>query len=113
VYDAYVNFWANFTNFSGRATRSDYWFSFLMHIFVMVIFGFLPVFGGLIVLLYLLVIIIPAVAIGIRRLHDIGKSGLWLFLSLVPLGQIVIIIFACIDSAPDNEYGPNPKGMYF
>ncbi|MDR2934962.1 MAG: DUF805 domain-containing protein, partial [Candidatus Adiutrix sp.] len=50
--------------------------------------------------------------LGIRRLHDIGKSGWWLLLLLIPLvGAIIILVFLCLDSQPgENQYGPNPKG---
>ena len=68
--------------------------------------------GGLIGGLYSLAVLLPGIALGVRRLHDIGKSGWWMLIALVPLiGLIVLLVFACTDSQPgDNEYGPNPKG---
>ena len=57
--------------------------------------------------LFALGTLIPNLAISWRRLHDIGKSGGWWFLAFVPLvGAIVLLVFYCTDSAPDNQYGP-------
>lgn len=63
--------------------------------------------------LYSLAILVPSLALVWRRLHDIGKSGGWFFISLVPLvGWIILLVFLCKDSEPgDNAYGSNPKGM--
>jgi uncharacterized membrane protein YhaH (DUF805 family) len=61
--------------------------------------------------LYALAIILPALAVAVRRLHDIGKSGWWLFITFVPLvGSIWYLVLLATDSQPgENEYGPNPK----
>lgn len=60
--------------------------------------------------LYILSIIIPSFALMVRRLHDIGKSGIWYLIKFIPvLGTLLLIGFACIDSTEDNEYGPNIK----
>ena len=69
--------------------------------------------AGVLVSLYALVLLLPSLAVGARRLHDTGRSGWWLLIGLVPLiGSIVLIIFFVLDSQPgDNPYGPNPKGM--
>ncbi len=58
-------------------------------------------------------VLIPGLAVSIRRLHDISKSGWWLLIAFVPLiGGIVLLIFMVTDSTPgNNQYGPNPKGM--
>ena len=57
-------------------------------------------------------LIVPSLAVSIRRLHDIGKSGWFILISLVPvIGGIILIIFSLMDSQPgSNAYGPNPKG---
>ena len=62
---------------------------------------------------YSLAALIPAWAVFTRRMHDIGKSGWWWLIGLIPLvGAIVLLVFACKDSEPgDNAYGPNPKGV--
>lgn len=61
--------------------------------------------------LYWLGIIVPSLAVAVRRLHDIGKNGLWLLIALIPfIGAIVLLVFYVTDSQPgDNQYGPNPK----
>jgi uncharacterized membrane protein YhaH (DUF805 family) len=61
--------------------------------------------------IYSLAVVLPALAVGVRRLHDIGKSGWWLFISLIPLvGSLWLLVYAVTDSQPgDNQYGPNPK----
>lgn len=56
--------------------------------------------------------LLPGIAVGVRRLHDIGKSGWWLLLALIPIVNLVLIYFYILDSqAGTNEYGPNPKGI--
>jgi uncharacterized membrane protein YhaH (DUF805 family) len=57
-----------------------------------------------------LALAIPSFAVGARRMHDIGKSGWWQLIAYVPcVGWIIFLVFACKDSEPDNQYGPNPK----
>ena len=64
--------------------------------------------GGLVSLALLL----PSLAVAVRRLHDTGRSGWWILLGLIPIiGWIVLIIFFVQDSQPDNQYGSNPKGL--
>ena len=67
--------------------------------------------GGL-NLLYSLAIIVPGIAVTIRRLHDTGRSGWWILLGLVPFVGILLLVLMCLDSEPGtNEYGENPKGQ--
>jgi uncharacterized membrane protein YhaH (DUF805 family) len=100
--------------FSGRARRKAYWMFLLFNIIISVVLGVLEglvggpgVLGGL----YSLAIVIPSLAVSVRRLHDTGRSGWWLLLCLIPLiGSIVLIVFMAQDSQPgSNQYGPNPK----
>lgn len=62
--------------------------------------------------LYSLAVIIPGIAVSVRRLHDIGKSGWYLLVGFIPLiGVFILLYFMVVDSNPgNNEYGPNPKG---
>ena len=62
-------------------------------------------------LLYSLAVLLPSIGVGIRRLHDIGKSGWWLFINLIPLiGGIILLIWMVGDSQEGtNQYGPSPK----
>ena len=65
--------------------------------------------------LYSLGVLLPSVAVTVRRLHDIGRSGWWALLMVVPVvGALILVIFALQDSqAEENEYGPNPKAPVF
>jgi len=61
---------------------------------------------------YSIAVFIPALAVTVRRLHDTGRSGWWLLLFLIPvIGFIVLLVFYCQDSKPDNQYGRNPKAQ--
>jgi uncharacterized membrane protein YhaH (DUF805 family) len=66
--------------------------------------------GFILYVIYGLSSTIPAFAVAVRRLHDIGKSGWFLLLNFIPLiGAIVLLVWLCRDSDSDNQYGPNPK----
>jgi uncharacterized membrane protein YhaH (DUF805 family) len=110
----YVKVLKNYVGFSGRARRKEYWMFVLINFIIAFVLGFIegvldiPQFlSGL----YSLAIFLPSLAVSIRRLHDTGRSGWWLLISLVPIiGAIILIVFACMDSEPhENKYGPNPK----
>ena len=114
----FVNAWlkmiANFSDFKGRTSRSDFWWAVLGNIIIMAVLGFilglLGNFGSVISMLISLVLMVPAIAMWIRRLHDVNKSGWFLLLSLVPVAGIVLIIWACKEGdEDDNQYGSNPK----
>ena len=109
----YIEVLQKYADFDGRATRTEYWLWILIHVIILValtlvfslLFGDL---GVIIPLIYILATIIPHVAVSVRRLHDIGRSGLWYLLSFVPFGGIVILIFHMLGSDDNNEYGPRP-----
>jgi uncharacterized membrane protein YhaH (DUF805 family) len=104
-----------YTAFSGRARRKEYWtffaitcvISFVISFVFGLIGGILKVgIGSPIASLFSLAVLTPGIAVGIRRMHDTGRSGWWL---LVPLANL---LFLCQDSQPgENEYGPNPKDL--
>lgn len=106
--------------FSGRARRKEYWMFFLFNLLATIVLAFIDsAIGmystengiGLLSGLYSLAVLIPSIAVGVRRLHDTGKSGWWLLIALVPfIGSIVLLVFFVLDSDPgSNQYGPNPK----
>jgi uncharacterized membrane protein YhaH (DUF805 family) len=66
---------------------------------------------GVIYIIYMLAVIIPSLAVMVRRLHDIGKSGGWFFISFIPIvGAIWLLILLCKEGqVEDNQYGVNPK----
>ncbi|WP_458414837.1 DUF805 domain-containing protein [Schinkia sp. CFF1] len=110
----YLKVIKNYVGFQGRARRKEYWmftlFNFIFAVVIGIVEGIfdLPEFLSAI---YTLAVFLPSLAVGIRRLHDTGRSGWWLLISLIPLiGAIVLIVFMCEDSKEgDNQYGPNPK----
>lgn len=106
--------------FDGRAQRAEYWYFTLFYIlayFAVTIvdraFGSFDAEQGMGILgaIYALAMLIPALAVGVRRLHDTDRSGWWLLLGLVPvIGAIVLLVFMVLDGTPgDNRFGPNPK----
>ena len=105
-----------YAEFNGRATRSEYWYFVLFSIIAYVIAGIVDGFlvgvtGGYPVLSILLGLgfLIPSIAVAVRRLHDIGKSGWWYLIAFIPLVGLILIAFFVMDSKDDNQYGPNPK----
>ena len=67
--------------------------------------------GGILSTVAGLALFLPGLAVGIRRLHDTDRSGWWILIGLIPIiGWILLIVWYCTDSKPDNQYGPNPKG---
>ncbi|MCK9211045.1 MAG: DUF805 domain-containing protein [Ignavibacteriaceae bacterium] len=104
----------NYANFKGRARRKEYWmfglFSILFSIAAIIV-DFIVGTYFVIYMLYMLALIIPSLAVLVRRLHDVGKSGGWFFISLIPLiGGIWLLVLLCTDGNPgENNYGPSPK----
>ncbi len=110
----YIEVLKKYAVFTGRARRTEYWMFFLFNIIIAVAIGVVEgILGspGVLGLLYSLGVFIPTLAVSVRRLHDTGRSGLWLLIGLVPLiGFIVLIVFFVQDSEyGQNQYGPNPK----
>ena len=108
-----------YAEFSGRARRKEYWmfflFNFLIGCGLAILELTLGLAGGLygpLTLLYSLAVLVPGLAVTVRRLHDTGRSGWWLLIGFVPLlGAIVLLVFMLTDGQPGpNQYGPNPKG---
>ena len=106
----------NYANFSGRARRSEYWLFYLFNCVVATALSVLTAvtevgFFSVISTLFSLAMFIPGLAVTWRRLHDIGKSGGWYFIALVPLvGAILLLVWLATDSqSGENAYGPNPK----
>lgn len=110
----YLDAWKNYVNFNGRARRTAYWMFVLFNIIAAIIVGVIDGIlgtGGLLGSLYGLAVFLPWLALGVRRLHDTGKSGWLILVGFIPvIGWIVLLIFFVMDSQPGaNEYGPNPK----
>ena len=113
--DYYTGVLKNYAGFQGRARRAEYWQYGLVNIIVVVL---LAIIGAVIkfpylFVLYYLAIIVPTLAVTVRRLHDTNRSGAWFFISFVPfVGGIILLVLECLDSTPGpNQYGENPKGI--
>ena len=116
----YLEVLKKYAVFSGRARRKEYWFFVLFNLIISLVLTFIDsglgtlneeTGYGLLSGVYSLAVLIPSLAVAVRRLHDTGRTGWWLLIGLIPLiGLIVLLIFFVQDSKPgDNEYGPNPK----
>ena len=105
----------NYTNFEGRARRKEFWMftlvSLVINVGTLILDASLFSDLGLVNGLYTLAILLPSIAVGIRRMHDINKSGWWLLLWIVPvIGWVWLIILHCRDSdIGDNIFGPSDK----
>jgi len=116
----YLDVLKKYAVFDGRAMRKEYWYFFLFNILINILLTIIDsVIGtinheagvGLLSGIYALVILIPSIAVSVRRLHDTNHSGWYLLIALVPfIGAIVLLIFMVQDSQPmSNQYGPSPK----
>ena len=116
----YLHVLKNYATFSGRARRKEYWIFFLISALISIVLTLLDILlgtysveyeAGLFSGLYSLLILIPSIAVVVRRLHDTDRSGWWILISLIPLiGVIVLFVFICLDSQPGtNRFGANPK----
>ncbi|HUG37251.1 MAG TPA: DUF805 domain-containing protein [Candidatus Limnocylindrales bacterium] len=102
----------NYTNFSGRAVRSEYWFWFLFEVLVQLGLWIVDSVTGIGVLgiLFTLGTLLPGIAVTVRRLHDIDKSGWFLLVGLIPIvGAIIMLVWMCQEGTPGpNRFGPVP-----
>ncbi len=119
----YIRVWQRYAEFSGRSRRREYWMFTLIHSVIILVlcigivgFGLSkqPVVGAtssLLLSAYALAALVPSLAVAVRRLHDIDKSGWWILIGLVPVvGGIILLVFAILDGTQgDNQYGPDPK----
>ncbi|HLR83212.1 MAG TPA: DUF805 domain-containing protein [Paenalcaligenes sp.] len=117
----YLSVLQKYAVFTGRARRKEYWFFLLFNIIIFFILSLidnmLGTFNaqtgvGVLSSIYWLAILIPSIAVGIRRLHDTGRTGWWLLLVFIPvIGPLIILVLMLLDSQPGtNQYGTNPKG---
>jgi uncharacterized membrane protein YhaH (DUF805 family) len=122
----YLSVLKNFANFSGRARRKEYWMFSLFNLIFLIVAAILDnllgttfvlrgisIGYGYIYIVYALFVFLPGLAVSVRRLHDVNKSGWLFFIILIPLaGAIWLLVLLCTDSTPGlNKYGPNPKGI--
>lgn len=109
--EAVTTCFQKYTEFDGRARRSEYWYFCLFDMLLSAVAGILFGADSAIASAVALVMLLPGLTVCCRRLHDIGKSGWWQLIHLIPLvGSIVLLVWLCQDSdAGSNDYGANPK----
>ncbi|MDY0779637.1 DUF805 domain-containing protein [Tenacibaculum sp. IB213877] len=119
----YLKVLKQYADFNGRARRKEYWMFTLFHIIIIFLLVFIIGIGGTnesfnsplfyLIIIYVLATIIPTIAVTVRRLHDIGKSGYWYFITFIPyIGSFWLLFLTCKDSITgSNEWGDNPKGI--
>lgn len=111
---------AKYATFRGRARRREYWRYILYYVIAFVALVLVDMLTGTFNMesqlgflsgLFLLFMLIPSVAVAVRRLHDTERSGWWVLLALLPLiGQLVLLFFFIQEGDEgDNAYGPDPK----
>ena len=115
----YVEVLKKYAVFSGRARRKEYWYFLLFNIIIGFVLGLIEGTTGLarknpqsiLGLIYSLAVLLPGLAVSVRRLHDTGRSGWLVLIALVPfVGGIILLVFMAQDGTPgENQYGPNPK----
>lgn len=119
----YLKVLHQYVDFSGRARRKEYWMFFLVNfLFSLLAMAIDNLLGttmylrgmelpyGFFYIVYGLFVLLPNLAVVVRRLHDTGKSGWYLLLSFIPIVGMILIIFLLMDSEPEtNKWGPNPK----
>jgi uncharacterized membrane protein YhaH (DUF805 family) len=102
----YLKVLQNYANFNGRARRSEYWFFLLFNVIISVVLSVVGEFAGtsFIYTIYSVGVIVPSIAVAVRRMHDVGKSG-WFV--LIPIYNLVLAVTE--GTKGPNEYGPDPK----
>ncbi len=125
--EAIKHVFSNYANFNGRARRSEYWYFAVFTAIIGTVLNILTaalngssgdgstlgMIVGLIAMVVGIALFIPSLAVSIRRLHDIGKSGWFILLNIIPVIGTFIVLYFCIKDSEtgENMYGPNPKGM--
>ncbi len=115
----YLNCFKKYAVFDGRSSRKEFWMFFLFNFIILSILyvggSFLSPSGAVILsilsLIYSLIILIPVFSNTVRRLHDIDRSGWWVFINVIPiLGWIIFFVFTVMGSqSGENKYGPHPE----
>lgn len=118
----YLKVFKQYLDFSGRARRKEYWMFILFHFIALFLlitidttigttYGEAEV--GILYMVYFVLSIIPGLAVSVRRLHDLGKSGTWIFINFIPfIGGLWFLILTCMEGeSKSNKWGQNPKGI--
>lgn len=117
----YLEALKKYATFEGRARRTEYWFFVLFNVLAIIVLEILDVVlgtfsketgFGLLSGLYAIAVLLPSLAVIVRRLHDTDRSGWWILINFIPvIGAFVLLIFTLLDGTPgSNRFGPSPKG---
>ncbi len=112
----YVEVLKKYAVFTGRASRTEYWMFFLFNLIIVLAIGIVERILGIpavLGIIYGLAVLVPGIAVGVRRMHDTDRTGWWLLIGFVPvIGAIVVIVFLAQASTPgDNQYGATPAAV--
>lgn len=107
-------FFINYVNFEGRTRRSHFWLAqlglILMAIAVALVDSFIT--AGILGALFGVAILVPQISLMVRRLHDVGRSGLWILVGFIPVvGLLLLLFWSIAESRPGNQWGP-PASMF-
>ena len=108
-------FFTNYANFSGRASKSEFWWAYLLTAMLSIpsLLCMIPYLGWILALIVIpvgIALLIPTVALAFRRLHDVGRSGAYWLMGFIPFaGPILVIIEYLKPSVGDNQWGPGPQ----
>jgi uncharacterized membrane protein YhaH (DUF805 family) len=108
----------NYVNFSGRAIRSEFWYWTLFYVVVAVVLGLIDQrlnpgtrlgASSFVNIIVLVALFLPSLAVSVRRLHDIDRTGWWVLLDLTTIGTLVLLYWACLrGTVGANRFGPDP-----
>lgn len=106
---------SNYVTFSGRAPRSEFWYWALFNLIVSVIASAVDMITGFgfLSLIVSLGLLLPNISVGVRRLHDIGRTGWWFLIAFTGIGVILLLVWACFKGTDGpNGYGPDPIRVF-
>ena len=110
--EAISDAFSKYVTFTGRSSRSAYWWFYLFNLLALVtalVIDYALGTGGIIYALAAIALLLPNLAVAVRRLHDSGHSGWWLLIAILPvIGAIVLLVFTLQGSEPPNQWGTGP-----
>jgi uncharacterized membrane protein YhaH (DUF805 family) len=111
----YLKVLRQYVDFNGRARRTEFWMFTLFSVIISIVLGVVDYLLNTSVLgmIYSLAVLLPTLAVGARRLHDIGRSGWWQLIGIIPIiGWIILIVWDATDGHPQpNQWGANPNAL--
>ncbi|MCX6021796.1 MAG: DUF805 domain-containing protein [Chloroflexi bacterium] len=110
--ELYLDALKRYVEFSGRSSRKAFWYFVGLNLVVVIVLAIIEaIIGipGMLSGLYQLGVLLPSLAVGVRRLHDTGRSGWWTLIAFIPFGGLVLLYFYVLEgNTSPNQYGPSP-----